>query len=58
MLLNRSSKVGKPVVVATDVRDMPFSVEKVRRAFNAVAYAPRLDVSVDAKMEYTQPYKS
>jgi hypothetical protein len=50
-------KVGKPVVVATDVRDMPFSVEKVRRAFNAVAYAPRLDVSVDAKLEYTQPYK-
>ncbi|MEI6292424.1 MAG: DUF460 domain-containing protein [Methanomicrobiales archaeon] len=50
-------KVGKPVVVATDVRDMPFSVEKVRRAFNAVAYAPRLDVSVDAKMEYTQPFK-
>jgi len=50
-------KVGKPIVVATDVRDMPFSVEKVRRAFNAVAYAPRLDVSVDAKMEYTQPFK-
>ena len=50
-------KVGKPVVVATDVRDMPFSVEKVRRAFNAVAYAPRLDVSVDTKLEYTQPYK-
>ncbi|MCX6700402.1 MAG: DUF460 domain-containing protein [Methanomicrobiales archaeon] len=50
-------KVGKPVVVATDVRDMPFSVEKVRRAFNAVAYAPRLDVSVDVKLEYTKPFK-
>ncbi len=49
-------KVGKPVIVATDVHDMPFSVEKVRRAFNAVAYAPRLDVGVDAKMEYTAPY--
>ncbi len=50
-------KVGKPIVVATDVRDMPFSVEKVRRAFNAVAYTPRLDVSVEAKMEHTQPFK-
>jgi predicted RNase H-like nuclease (RuvC/YqgF family) len=49
-------KIGKPLVVATDVRDMPFSVEKIRRAFSAIAYAPRQDVSVDEKMEYTASY--
>ena len=49
-------KVGKPLVVASDVRDMPFSVEKIRRTFNAIGYSPRQDVAVDEKTEYTAPY--
>jgi uncharacterized protein len=49
-------KVGKPLIVATDVRDMPFSVEKIRRAFNAIGYSPRQDVPVDEKTEYTAPF--
>jgi predicted RNase H-like nuclease (RuvC/YqgF family) len=49
-------KVGKPLVVASDVRDMPFSVEKIRRTFNAIGYSPRQDVPVDEKTGYTAPY--
>ena len=43
--------------MATDVRDMPFSVEKIRRTFNAIGYSPRQDVLVGEKMEYTAPYR-
>jgi predicted RNase H-like nuclease (RuvC/YqgF family) len=48
--------VGKPLVIASDVHDMPFSVEKIRRAFNGVAYSPRQDMSVEAKLEITAPF--
>jgi uncharacterized protein len=46
-------RVGKPLVVASDVQEMPYSVEKIRRAFSAVAYTPRQDTSVEAKLELT-----
>ncbi len=49
-------KVGKPLIIASDVHEMPFSVEKIRRAFNAVAHTPRQDVSVETKLELTSPY--
>ncbi len=34
-------RAGKPLIVASDVQPMPYSVEKVRRAFNAIAYTPK-----------------
>lgn len=43
--------LGKPVVIASDVSPMPFSVEKIRRAFQAVAHTPRQDISVVTKYE-------
>ncbi|HNQ30464.1 MAG: hypothetical protein A4E36_01155 [Methanoregulaceae archaeon PtaB.Bin009] len=49
-------RVGKPLIVASDVHDMPFSVEKIRRAFNAVAHTPRQDMSVEAKQTLTSGY--
>jgi predicted RNase H-like nuclease (RuvC/YqgF family) len=50
-------KVGKPLIVATDVQEMPYSVEKIRRAFSAIAFVPKQDVSVDTKVELTAPFK-
>jgi len=50
-------KVGKPLVVATDVQEMPYSVEKIRRAFSAIPFVPKQDVSVDTKMELTAPFE-
>ena len=49
-------KVGKPLIIASDVQDMPFSVEKIRRAFSAVAYTPKQDVSVETKLELSSPF--
>ncbi len=49
-------KVGKPLIIASDVHEMPFSVEKIRRAFKAVSYTPRQDVSVETKLELTSPF--
>jgi hypothetical protein len=44
-------RVGKPLIIASDVQEMPYSVEKIRRAFSAVAYTPKQDVSVETKVE-------
>jgi predicted RNase H-like nuclease (RuvC/YqgF family) len=44
-------RVGKPLIIASDVQEMPYSVEKIRRAFSAVAYTPKQDVSVEIKVE-------
>lgn len=49
-------KVGKPLIIASDVREMPFSVEKIRRAFNAVAYSPKQDLAVEAKLAIAGSY--
>ncbi|MDO9325772.1 MAG: DUF460 domain-containing protein, partial [Methanoregula sp.] len=49
-------KVGKPLIIASDVQDMPFSVEKIRRAFSAVAYTPKQDVSIETKLELAAPF--
>ncbi len=50
-------RIGKPLVIASDVHEMPFSVEKVRRAFNGIAYSPRQDMSVETKHELTAPFR-
>ncbi|MCL2460995.1 MAG: DUF460 domain-containing protein, partial [Euryarchaeota archaeon] len=48
------TSVGRPIVIASDVHPMPFSVEKIRRSFNAVAYTPNHDLSVEAKYALTK----
>ncbi len=50
-------KVGKPLVIASDVGEMPFTVEKIRRAFSAIAFTPKQDTSVETKMELTEPFE-
>ncbi|MDD1706500.1 MAG: DUF460 domain-containing protein [Methanoregulaceae archaeon] len=50
-------RVGKPLIIASDVHEMPFSVEKIRRAFNGIAYSPRQDMSVETKHELTAPFQ-
>jgi predicted RNase H-like nuclease (RuvC/YqgF family) len=49
-------KVGKPLVIASDVEEMPYTVEKIRRAFSAIAYTPKQDASVESKVDLTSPY--
>jgi predicted RNase H-like nuclease (RuvC/YqgF family) len=49
--------LGKPIIIASDVSPMPFSVEKIRRAFQAIPFTPRQDISVETKYEVAGPYK-
>jgi len=49
-------KVGKPLIIASDVEEMPFTVEKIRRAFSAIAFTPKQDTSVETKMELAAPF--
>ncbi len=55
-LIEELTRVGRPLVIASDVHEMPFSVEKVRRAFSAVAFTPKTDISVEAKLEAARPH--
>jgi len=48
------ASIGRPVVIASDVSPMPFSVEKIRRSFHAVPYTPNHDLSVEAKYTLTK----
>ncbi len=55
-LVEELTRIGRPLVIASDVREMPFSVEKVRRSFSAIAFSPKTDISVEAKLEAARPY--
>jgi predicted RNase H-like nuclease (RuvC/YqgF family) len=50
-------RLGKPLIIASDVQEMPYSVEKIRRAFAAIPYTPKQDVSVETKMELTDQFR-
>ncbi|MCS7143986.1 MAG: DUF460 domain-containing protein [Archaeoglobaceae archaeon] len=48
---------GKPVIVATDKKNPPEFVSKIKASFNAVLYSPKEDLNVDKKRELTSNYK-
>jgi hypothetical protein len=50
-------RVGKPLIIASDVQEMPYSVENIRRAFSAVSYTPKQDVSVETKIDLTSQFQ-
>ncbi|MFB6105201.1 MAG: DUF460 domain-containing protein [Halobacteriaceae archaeon] len=45
---------GRPVVVAADVEEMPDTVERIRRSFDAAAWTPATDLPVDQKLHRTR----
>jgi hypothetical protein len=45
---------GRPLLVAADVTPMPETVEKFRRSFDAVGWAPDADLPVDEKLHRTR----
>lgn len=42
---------GRPLIIATDKKEMPGTVEKIRRSFNAVPFIPKSDILVPDKYE-------
>lgn len=48
-LTREIAQMGKPLIVASDKAEMPFGVEKIRRAFAAVAWNPKKDILIKEK---------
>lgn len=48
-LIAEISRIGKPLIIASDRAEMPFGVEKIRRAFSAVAWNPKKDILIKEK---------
>ncbi|MCP1663296.1 MAG: DUF460 domain-containing protein [Methanocalculus sp. MSAO_Arc1] len=42
---------GRPLIIASDKKEMPGTVEKIRRAFHAVPFLPKHDLAVSEKTE-------
>jgi len=55
-IIDELYQAGRPLIIASDVQQMPYSVEKIRRAFNAVPYTPKQSLPVETKYEITAPY--
>ncbi|MCL7474743.1 MAG: DUF460 domain-containing protein [ANME-2 cluster archaeon] len=47
---------GKPMIIATDVRPIPGTVEKIRRSFNAIPGEPDESLSSEYKINLARPY--
>ncbi|MDE2442988.1 MAG: DUF460 domain-containing protein [Methanocorpusculum sp.] len=48
-LTREIAELGKPLIIASDKAEMPFGVEKIRRAFSAVAWNPKKDILIKEK---------
>jgi predicted RNase H-like nuclease (RuvC/YqgF family) len=47
-------ETGRPIIVATDKYPPPGTVEKIKRAFNAILYAPPTSLSIEQKIKDTR----
>ncbi len=47
---------GRPLIIASDVFPIPNTVEKIRRAFNAVLGSPDDIITTEDKIEFAKPY--
>jgi len=47
---------GRPLIIASDVFPTPNTVEKIRRAFNAVLGSPEDIITTGDKIEFAKPY--
>lgn len=48
-LIAEIASLGKPLIIASDKAEMPFGVEKIRRAFSAIAWNPKKDILIREK---------
>lgn len=47
---------GKPVIIATDKKNPPEFVNKIKASFNAILYSPRENLSLEKKRELTSRF--
>jgi len=55
-IIEMIARYGKPMIIATDVRPMPGTVEKIRRSFNAIPGEPDESLSSEYKINLARPY--
>ncbi len=51
------SEEGRPLIIASDVFPTPNTVEKIRRAFNAVLGTPEDKITTEDKIEFAKTYE-
>jgi predicted RNase H-like nuclease (RuvC/YqgF family) len=49
-------ELGHPLIIATDKNPTPGTVDRIKRAFNAILHTPALSLSVEQKLRDTKPY--
>jgi uncharacterized protein len=49
-------ELGHPLIIATDKNPTPGTVDRIKRAFNAILHTPVLSLSVEQKLRDTKPY--
>ena len=49
-------ELGHPIIIATDKNPTPGTVDRIKRAFNAILHTPALSLSVEQKLRETKPY--
>lgn len=54
--IRKISEYGKPLIIASDVCPVPSSVEKIRRAFQAVSKSPDHEIPASEKIKLARPY--
>jgi predicted RNase H-like nuclease (RuvC/YqgF family) len=47
---------GRPLVIASDVKPIPGTVEKIRRSFNAISGEPDESLTLEDKINLAKPY--
>lgn len=55
-LTREIATLGKPLIIASDKAEMPFGVEKIRRAFSAIAWNPKKDILIKEKYALAAGY--
>ncbi|HJJ28488.1 MAG TPA: DUF460 domain-containing protein [Methanocorpusculum sp.] len=50
------TKIGRPVLVATDKAEIPGGVDRVRRTFSAAVWAPKKDILIREKYEAVEGF--
>ncbi|GEM_PF-1031331 len=55
-MIRTISEKGKPILIATDKRKMPSTIEDISTDFSAETFLPEEDIPIDKKKELTEEY--
>ncbi len=56
-VIEHITRYGRPLIIASDVTPAPNTVEKVKRAFNAVLFLPSDPLPTEEKINLAKPFK-